>query len=243
MGSEYDNSYGWAFTEINRSVSIWDGFEFQYEDDSTSRMHEKFKLRSRCEIRFSFTSAEGEVQYEDGVVMCRDVIGTGKLEVFDLLKRPKSMVMCTPCSNSLIRPVRHQKEPCPLEKAGTSLDAEVDAAIQPGKGRLQGMQRDRQYLEALSKATHIVNFLIYYTLCASVSSPHSNHRTMGRSPAKFQAALAGTSKVQAAPTSTWRTSMASRNSVSTCTPLQRRSRRRSRGRSRQRHLPKKALRA
>ena len=243
MGSEYDNSYGWAFEKINRSVSIWDGLTFQYEDDTPSRMAEKFKLRSRCEMIFSFTSAEGEDQYEDGVVMCRDVIGTGKLEVFDLLKRPESMVMCTPCSNALLRPVRHQKEPCPLEKAGTSLDAEVDAAIQPGKGRLQGMQRNKQYLEALSKATHIVHFLIYYILCVSVSSPHSDHRRRGSSPAELQTARAGTSKVQAAPTNTWRTSMASRNPVSTCTPLQRRSRTRSRRRSRQRHLPKKVLRA
>jgi len=218
-------------------VSIWDGLKFQYEDDTPSRTQEKFKLRSRCEMIFSFTSAEGEVQYEAGVVMCRDVIGTGKLEVFDLLKRPESMVMCTPCSNSLTRPVRHQKEPCPLEKAGTSLDAEVDAAIQPGKGRLQGIQRTRQYMEALSKATHIVHFLIYHILRLSVCSPHSDHRRRGRSPAKLQTARAGTSKVQAAPTSTWRTSMASRNLARTCIPLQRRSRRGS-GQS---VLPKKVL--
>ena len=242
MGSEYDNSYGWAFEKINRSVSIWNGLTFQYEDDTPSRMQEKFKLRSRCEMIFSFTSAEGEVQYEDGVVMCRDVIGAGKLEVFDLLKRPESMVMCTPCSNALIRPVRHQKEPCPLEKAGTSLDALVDGAIQPGPGRLQGFQRNKQYLEALSKATHIVHFLIYYILCVSVSSPHSDHRRRGSSPAELQTARADTSIGLAAPTNTWRTSMASRNTVRNCTPLHR-SRRRSRRRSQQRHLPKKVLRA
>ena len=136
MGSEYDNAYGWAFNEINRSVSLWGGHEFQYEDDKSSRTHEKFKLRSRCEIKFSFTSAEGVVQYEAGVVMCRDVIGTGKWEVFDLLKRAAPMVMCTPCSNALTRPVRHQEEACPREGGGASLDADVDAAIQPGKGRL-----------------------------------------------------------------------------------------------------------
>ena len=77
MGSDYDNSYGWAFDEINRSVSIWKGLEFQYEDEKDAkhksvRMQEKFKLRSRCEIRYSFTSAAGDIQYEPGVVLCRD---------------------------------------------------------------------------------------------------------------------------------------------------------------------------
>lgn len=156
MGSEYDNSYGWAFDKINRSASIWAGHTFQYEDDKPSRMQQKFNLRSRCEIKYSFTSAEGDVQFEPGVVLCRDVINCGKWEVFDVLKRPSSMVMCTPCSNSLTRPVRHQKDPCPLESSGTSLDAEVDRAIQPGSSRLQGVQRGRKYLEALNKATHIV---------------------------------------------------------------------------------------
>jgi hypothetical protein len=161
MGSDYDNSYGWEFKEINRSVGIWEGLKFQYkDDDSTSRVHEHFKLRGRCEIKFSFTSAEGDVQYEAGVVVVRDVIGTGKWEVFDLLKRPESMVMCTPCSNSLTRPVRHQQEPCPQERAGTSLDAMVDGAIQPGQSRLQGIQRGKKYHEALGKVTHIVHVLI-----------------------------------------------------------------------------------
>lgn len=159
MGSEYDNSYGWAFEKINRSVSIWDGLTFQYEDDTPSRMQEKFKLRSRCEIKYAFTSAEGEVQFEPGVVLCRDVIGTGKWEVFDVLKRTAPMVMCTPCSNAWTRPVRHREEPCPHENSGTSLDAEVDGVIQPGQARVQGVQKGKAYMEALSKATHVVHFL------------------------------------------------------------------------------------
>ena len=198
MGSEYDNSYAWPFHEINRSVAIWEGLKFQYEDDKNAsnksvRMNEKFKLRSRCEIKYSFTSAAGDVQREPGVVLCRDVIGTGKWEVFDVLKRPASSVMCTPCSNSLTRPVRHQEDSCPQEAAATSLDAQVDAAIQPGKGRIQGIQRGKKYLEALSKASHIVHFLIYIVCCVeSMSTPHRHHRRRGRTPAEFQAARPGT---------------------------------------------------
>ena len=167
MGSEYDNSYGWAFDKINRSVAIWDGLVFQYEDEQSTQMREKFKLRSRCEIKYAFTSAEGDVQFEPGVVLCRDVIGTGKWEVFDVLKRPASMVMCTPCSNASTRPVRHHEEPCPLDSSGTSLDREVDQVIRPGEGRLQGIQRGRKFMEALSKATHVVHFLniSYVVLC------------------------------------------------------------------------------
>jgi hypothetical protein len=162
MGSEYDNSYAWPFNEINRSISIWEGIKFQYEEDKDAerkslRMVEKFKLRSRCEIKYSFTADDGGVQYEPGVVLCRDVIGTGNWEVFDVVKRPVSMVMCTPCSNSLTRPVRHQNHPCPLEVAGTNLDAEVDGAIRPGNARIQEIQRGRKYFEALSKETHIVH--------------------------------------------------------------------------------------
>lgn len=167
MGSEYDNSYGWAFDTINRSITIWEGLKFQYEDEQSAVMREKFKLRSRCEIKYAFTSAEGEVQFEPGVVLCRDVIGTGNWEVFDVLKRPAPMVMCTPCSNAWTRPVRHGEEPCPLESSGTSLDAEVDRVIQPGQARVQGVQKGKAYMEALNKATHVVHFMhiSYDVLC------------------------------------------------------------------------------
>ena len=159
MGSEYDNSYGWAFDTINRSITIWEGLKFQYKDEQSTGMREKFKLRSRCEIKYAFTSAEGEVQFEPGIVLCRDVIGTGKWEVFDVLKRTASMVICTPCSNAWTRPVRHREEQCPLESSGTSLDAEVDWVIQPGQARVQGIQKGKTYMEALNKATHVVYFL------------------------------------------------------------------------------------
>lgn len=156
MGSEYDNSYGWVFNQINRNISIWDGLKFQYKDDDSSRMHEQFKLRNRCEIKYSFTSAEGDVRFEPGVVLCRDVINSGKWEVFDVLKRPAPMVMCTRCSNAFVRPVRHQNDPCPYDSSSTSLDAEIDATIQPGQGRLQGLQKGKKYIEALKKVTHIL---------------------------------------------------------------------------------------
>jgi hypothetical protein len=160
MGSEYDNSYGWAFDVINRSLEIWDGLVFQYEDTAqSSQMREKFRLRSRCEMKYAFTPAEGGILFEPGVVLCRDVIGTGKWEVFDLLKRPAPSVMCTPCSNASTRPVRHQGHPCPLEGGGTNLDAEVDETIQPGADRIKGVQRGKKYMEALSKATHLVHLL------------------------------------------------------------------------------------
>ena len=167
MGSEYDNSYGWAFDVINRSVAILDGFVFQYSDQQSSQMREKFRLRSRCEMKYAFASAEGDVRFEAGVVLCRDVIGTGKWEVFDVLKRPAPMVMCTPCSNAWTRPVRHHEEPCPRASSGTSLDREVDEGIRPGPGRVQGIQRGKKYHEALSKATHAVHFLniSYVVLC------------------------------------------------------------------------------
>jgi hypothetical protein len=168
MGSQYDNSYGWAFDVINRSVKIWGGLVFQYEDTGqSSQMREKFRLRTRCEMKYAFKSAEGSVLFEPGVVLCRDVIGTGKWEVFDLLKRPALSVMCTPCSNRCERPVRHQENPCPLEGDGTSLDAEVDETIQPGANRIQGIQCGRKYIGALSKATHVVRLLhiSYFVLC------------------------------------------------------------------------------
>ena len=156
MGSEYDNSYGWAFHQINRNVSIWEGLKFQYKDVDASREHDRFKLRSRCEIKYSFISAEGGVQFEPGVVLCRDVINSGKWEVFDVLKRTEPMVMCTPCSNTSVRPVRHQTEPCPLGSSSTSLDAMIDESIQPGQGRVQGLQKGKKYFEALKQATHIL---------------------------------------------------------------------------------------
>ena len=204
MGSEYDNSYGWAFDTINRSVTIWEGLKFQYEDEQSTGMREKFKLRSRCEIKYAFTSAEGEVQFEPGVVLCRDVIGTGKWEVFDVLKRTAPMVMCTPCSNACTRPVRHREETCPHENSGTSLDAEVDGVIQPGQARVQGVQKGKAYMEALSKANTRCAFLTYIIGCTvSVSSPHSYHSRRERSPADILGARAGTSKRQVAPTNTW----------------------------------------
>jgi hypothetical protein len=137
------------------------------KDDDSSRMHEQFKLRNRCEIKYAFTSAEGDVRFEPGVVLCRDVINSGKWEVFDVLKRPAPMVMCTRCSNAFVRPVRHQDDPCPYDSSSTSLDAEIDATIQPGQGRLQGVQKDKAYMEALNKAAHVVYFLhiSYDVLC------------------------------------------------------------------------------
>jgi hypothetical protein len=156
MGSEYDNSYGWAFQQINRSITIWEGYELQYKDNNSSREDDRFNLRGRCEIKYSFTSAEGGVEFEPGVVLCRDVINSGTWEVFDVLKRTEHMVMCTPCSNTYVRPVRHQTEPCPLDSSSTSLDAMIDQAIQPGQGRIQGLQKGKKFLEALKQATHIL---------------------------------------------------------------------------------------
>ena len=83
--SNYHNSVGFAYDDINRSSASVFPVELIGNDN--------LDLRTKCEFKFSFTDENGKTKHENGVVLCRNVpalIGEeGELyDVFDLRASP-----------------------------------------------------------------------------------------------------------------------------------------------------------
>jgi hypothetical protein len=160
--SNYTNHIAFYFPEINRGPDV-------FPDD----LRKYSNLRSMCDFQYHYVGADGAIVREPGVVLVRYITDDAERQmVLDFVKRKPEEVMCDPCSQAKLRPVRHglDQTVCPCVPVTLQNN---DRGIIPDPKRIYGprvsLKKGGKRLERVApkpgKTVPVGNFPCMYELC------------------------------------------------------------------------------
>lgn len=121
--------YGWqkqayAFPSINMSAYVFGDVTFL---ETRTDGH---KLGKLCEVMY--------LPEVEGAMLGRKVPGEGPWALIDLIVRPTNDKLCGWCTPTYLKAVKHQGQPCPLMKRGSTGEVHEDIGRLPDPNRIVG---------------------------------------------------------------------------------------------------------